>query len=471
MTTTTAEAETTPAPLPASFTQPARLVRLVMAPLLLLAALAVSAASANLPDFTTLVEAQSRVVVNIRTAETVVRERNLLPFPFAPERSPRRFEITSLGSGFILTKDGYIMTNEHVVRDVDRVTVKLFNGKEFDAKIIGTDPQTDIALLKVEPDGNLPVALLGDSDNLKVGEWVVAIGSPFGFEQTVTAGIISALNRRLPRENYVPFIQTDAAVNPGNSGGPLMNLRGEVIGINSQIFSRTGNFAGLSFAIPINIALEIQQKLREDGTIRRGFLGVYFGEVTPDTALAFGLDKPTGALVNQVIQNSPAEEAGILPGDVILEFNGATIMDSLDFPRIVGNAKPGDLVKIALWRDGERVVVEVEIGNASDRSDGGKQTLIGLQLENLTQEDKEHLDLEGGAKIVGLSKNEGEIPRGAGSLQPNDVIISAKINQRNVQINSINDLAEALKKNNAKVIALLVQRGRERTFYVPLELR
>jgi len=427
------------------------------------------AASANLPDFTTLVKEQSRSVVNIRTSETVVRERALLPFPFGDGR-PRRFEATSLGTGFILTTDGYIMTNSHVVDDVDKVIVKLIDGEEFDAKVIGTDPQTDIALLKIEAERPLPVVQIGDSEQLQVGEWVVAIGSPFGFEHTVTAGIISALKRRLPRENYVPFIQTDAAVNPGNSGGPLMNLRGEVIGINSQIFSRTGNFAGLSFAIPINLAMDIQQQLRADGTIRRGFLGVFFGEVSSDTAKAFGLDEPKGALVNQVIQGSPAEEAGILPGDIILRFNGVDVLDSEDFPTIVGNVRPNERVDAVVWREGAEVSLSVVIGE-SQASAAEQKSLIGMELENLSEEEKQQLGVDGGVKIVGLTEDESEHPRGVGSLQQGDVIISAKVNQRDIVIGDIRDLEEAISRAENKFIALLIQRGRERTFYVPLELR
>jgi len=426
-------------------------------------------ASANLPDFTTLVKEQSRSVVNIRTSETVVRERALLPFPFGDGR-PRRFEATSLGTGFILTTDGYIMTNSHVVDDVDKVIVKLIDGEEFDAKVIGTDPQTDIALLKIEAERPLPVVQIGDSEQLQVGEWVVAIGSPFGFEHTVTAGIISALKRRLPRENYVPFIQTDAAVNPGNSGGPLMNLRGEVIGINSQIFSRTGNFAGLSFAIPINLAMDIQQQLRADGTIRRGFLGVFFGEVSSDTAKAFGLDEPKGALVNQVIQGSPAEEAGILPGDIILRFNGVDVLDSEDFPTIVGNVRPNERVDAVVWREGAEVSLSVVIGE-SQASAAEQKSLIGMELENLSEEEKQQLGVDGGVKIVGLTEDESEHPRGVGSLQQGDVIISAKVNQRDIVIGDIRDLEEAISRAENKFIALLIQRGRERTFYVPLELR
>ncbi len=409
--------------------------------------------------------------MNIRTSETVVRERNLLPFPFDRDQVPREFEVTSLGSGFIISKDGYILTNNHVVSNVDKVTVKLNDGTEFEAEIVGTDPQTDIALLKIETDGNLQTIKIGDSNNLSVGEWVIAIGSPFGFEQTVTAGIISALNRRLPRENYVPFIQTDAAVNPGNSGGPLMNLKGEVIGINSQIFSRTGNFAGLSFAIPINIAIEIQRKLRQDGTIRRGYLGVYFGDVTPETAKAFGLEKPVGALVNQVIKDSPAEKAGLLPGDIILEFAGTVVENSLDFPSIVGGTSPNEKISIVIWRENRKMTVTVTIGETQQPGRINRRTLIGLELENMSSEELSQAGINGGIKITNFSPKQDSLPKGANVLRVNDIILSAKINQRDVKINNVSDLSDALKNNKSRFIALLIQRDEGRTFYVPLELR
>lgn len=434
--------------------------------------LAVAAAQAELPDFTALVRDQSASVVNISTTETVRREGPMLLFPFefapGPRQNPRRqFEVTSLGSGFIITKDGYILTNNHVVEGVDKITVKLSDNREFEARLVGSDPQTDVALLKIDVDEDLPVSRIGDSDNLSVGEWVVAIGSPFGFEQTVTAGIISALNRRLPREIYVPFIQTDAAVNPGNSGGPLMNLDGEVIGINAQIFSRTGNFAGLSFAIPINIAMDIQAELRDTGTVKRGLLGVHFGPVTPETARAFGLDTPRGALVNQVVEESPAKRAGILPGDIIVDFNGAPVEDSFDLPRMVGAVRPGETVSLTVWRDGAEVTLSATIGDASGSSE---TSVIGLKLEDVPRDELERLGISGGIRIVGFSSNPEDLPAGGRNLLQGDIIVSAKVNQREVKVDRVGDLAEAIRTAKSPFIALLIQRGGNRTFYVPLRL-
>src|SRR5687767_61782 len=324
----------------------------------------VLAQARELPDFTRLVEEQGSAVVNISTTQAVRRPqaggpgavpppqgqgpgmedeevleffRRFIPRQPGPGQGPGpggRPESRSLGSGFIISADGYILTNAHVVEGADEINVKLTDKREFKAKVIGADKRTDVALIKIEGTG-LPVVKFGDPNKLKVGEWVVAIGSPFGFENTVTAGIVSAKGRSLPQENFVPFIQTDVAINPGNSGGPLFNLRGEVVGVNSQIYSRTGGFMGLSFAIPADVALDIQKQLRENGRVARGRIGVVIQEVTRDLATSFGLDRPRGALVNSVEKGSPADKAGVEATDIITSFDGKPVESSSDLPRIV----------------------------------------------------------------------------------------------------------------------------------------
>src|SRR5476649_1015926 len=336
--------------------------------LLLFAPFGAGAQVRGLPDFTELVEKQGPAVVNISTSQAARERRGAQPqipnldeddpfyeffrrfIPRNPGQgpgqgpgqapSPREFESRSLGSGFIISADGYILTNAHVVEAADEINVKLTDKREFKAKVIGSDKRTDIALIKIEATG-LPAVKFGDPNKLKVGEWVIAIGSPFGFENTVTAGIVSAKGRSLPQENFVPFIQTDAAVNPGNSGGPLFNMRGEVVGVNSQIYSRTGGFMGLSFSIPIDVANDIVTQLKTGGRVTRGRIGVVIQPVTRELAESFGLAKSAGALVSSVEKGSPAEKAGVEVGDVILKFSGKDVNSSEDLPRLVGATKPG----------------------------------------------------------------------------------------------------------------------------------
>jgi len=319
----------------------------------------------DLPDFTRLVEEQGGAVVNISTTQAVrraalpqvpgVEDEEMLEFfrRFVPRQQPGpgvpRPESRSLGSGFIISADGYILTNAHVVEGADEINVKLTDKRELKAKMIGSDRRTDIALIKMDATG-LPAVRFGDASRLKVGEWVLAIGSPFGFENTVTAGIVSAKGRSLPQENFVPFIQTDVAINPGNSGGPLFNLRGEVVGINSQIYSRTGGFMGLSFAIPSDVALDVQRQLKEKGRVARGRIGVVIQEVTRDLATSFGLDRPRGALVNSVEKGSPADKAGMQRSDVITAYNGKTIEDTTALRNMVAETKPGTSVAITVIR-------------------------------------------------------------------------------------------------------------------------
>src|SRR3982751_121615 len=343
-----------------------------------LAAVSIAAvAQRDLPDFTRVVEEQGNAVVNISTTQAVRRSAALPQMPgiedeevleffrrFIPRQpgpgqpgqgqgqgpAPRP-ESRSLGSGFVISQDGYVLTNAHVVEGADEITVKFTDKREFKAKVIGADRRTDIALIKIDATG-LPAVRFGDASKLKVGEWVVAIGSPFGFENTVTAGIVSAKGRSLPQENFVPFIQTDVAINPGNSGGPLFNLRGEVVGINSQIYSRTGSFMGLSFSIPADVAIDVLKQLKDKGRVARGRIGVVIQEVSRELATSFGLGRADGALVNSVEKCSPAEKAGIEASDIIVAFDGRAVESSSDLPRLVGGTRPGSNATVEVWRKG-----------------------------------------------------------------------------------------------------------------------
>ncbi|HEY3146993.1 MAG TPA: Do family serine endopeptidase, partial [Dongiaceae bacterium] len=319
----------------------------------------------GLPDFTELYEQQGPTVVSIDVTQTVRRSqlpdlseddpfyeffRRFGQIPRGRER-PRDFEQQSVGSGFILSSDGYILTNSHVVDDASEVMVKLSDKREYKAKVIGVDKRTDTALLKIDATG-LPKVTIGDPDRLKVGEWVAAIGKPFGLENTITAGIVSAKGRELPNENLVPFIQTDVPINPGNSGGPLFNMKGEVVGINSLIYSRTGGYMGLAFAIPIDVAMSAARQLQEKGRVTRGRIGVQIQEVSKEAADAFGLSKTGGALVNSVEKGGPADRAGVESGDIILKVDGRAVNTSSELPRIITQIKPGTKIPVQVWRKG-----------------------------------------------------------------------------------------------------------------------
>ena len=343
-----------------------------------------TSAHADLPDFRDLVKETSPAVVNISTVQHAQQKSALsgqygmpddMPeifrhffgrqFPQGPV--PRR-DSNSLGSGFIVSEDGYILTNNHVVQGADEIIVRLNDRRELEAVLIGADPSSDLAVLKVDAD-DLPTVELGDSDKLDVGEWVVAIGSPFGFDYSVTAGIVSAKGRSLPNENYVPFIQTDVAINPGNSGGPLFNLEGQVVGINSQIYTRSGGFMGVSFAIPINVAMDVAEQLKSKGKVSRGWLGVVIQEVNKDLAESFGLDRAAGALVVQVVDDSPAESSGLVSGDIIVKVNGKDVQLSSDLPHLIGRLRAGDTAKLSVVRAGKRKTIDVEIGALPESDD------------------------------------------------------------------------------------------------------
>ncbi|MFC4486086.1 DegQ family serine endoprotease [Tepidiphilus baoligensis] len=408
----------------------------------------------RLPDFADLVEQVTPAVVNITVVSRSSAEA--LPFPF-DENDPffeffRRFGIPlpqipggrgeapvqrGLGSGFIVSSDGYILTNAHVVGEGGEdaeVTVQLADGRKFPAKVVGADRRTDIAVVKIDANG-LPTVKFGDPEKARVGQWVIAVGSPFGFEHTVTAGIISAKSRRLPDETYVPFIQTDVAVNPGNSGGPLFNMDGEVIGINSQIYSRSGGYMGIAFAIPSDVAQEVKDQLIAHGRVQRGKLGVVIQGMDEELAKSFGLDKPEGALVASVETDSPAGKAGIQPGDVIVGVDGQRIVDSADLPRIIGRRKPGETVRVELLRQGKRLEkrvtlaeLEEETAQASPgKKPSGEPAAAGISVRALTaQEAKERGLAEGGVMVTRVTG-----PAALAGLRPGDVIVA--VNQQPVR--------------------------------------
>lgn len=458
--------------------------------LLAIAVIALVSQYANareLPDFTDLVEKQGPAVVNVSTTQIIRNAQGMPGMPpgmdendpfyeffrrFAPP-APREEERQSLGSGFIISSDGYILTNAHVVDSADRITVRLTDKREFKAKVIGADKRTDVALLKIEATG-LPKISQGDPAQLKVGEWVVAIGSPFGFDNSVTAGIVSAKGRMLPQENYVPFIQTDAAINPGNSGGPLFNMRGEVVGINSQIYTRSGGSMGLSFAIPIDVAMEVVSQLRATGKVTRGRIGVTIQEVTRDLAESFGLDRPGGALVSGVEKGGPADKAGIQVSDVILKFDGKEVNTSADLPRIVAKARPGVKSVAQVWRKGKIREITLTVGEMPDESrmaqrngrNGGPSSSgmsverLGLTLSELTASQKSELQVSGGLLV--------EDAKGAAAragVQRGDVILSIN----NTPADSLSQLKDVLKQiPKGRNVALLVRQG-DNTTYIAIK--
>ena len=443
--------------------------------------------AAQLPDFTDLVEKFGPAVVNISTTSTA-RSPVASQMPNVPEDDPfyeffrrfvpqpgqpREFQSQSLGSGFILSADGYVLTNAHVVEAADEITVKLTDKRELKARVIGSDRRTDIALLKIEATG-LPAVRVGDPNRLKVGEWVVAIGSPFGFENSVTAGIVSAKGRSLPQENFVPYIQTDVAVNPGNSGGPLFNLRGEVVGINSQIYSRTGGFMGLSFAIPIDVANDVVQQLKATGRVIRGRIGVVIQPITKELADSFGLPKAQGALVSSVEKGGPAATAGVEPGDVILRFDGKPISASEDLPRVVGGTKPGSRVTMQVWRSKASRDVQVTVAELPDdrtkasprRGVPGKPPaatpgVLGMSLIELNDAQRKELKIEGGVLVENA---QGAAARAG--IRRGDVIVGVN----NQDVKSVDHFRELMGQvEKGRIVALLVRRGAN-SLYVPFRI-
>lgn len=454
----------------------------MFAAVLMLGQVLTAQAEEALPDFTTLVEQASPAVVNISTKQKLPDrriaagqipdleglppmfreffERNMPQQPRSP-RGDRQREAQSLGSGFIISSDGYVLTNNHVVADADEIIVRLSDRSELQAKLVGTDPRTDVALLKVEGK-DLPIVKLGDSEKLKVGEWVLAIGSPFGFDHSVTKGIVSAKGRTLPNDTYVPFIQTDVAINPGNSGGPLFNMKGEVVGINSQIFTRSGGFMGLSFAIPIDVALDVSNQLKKDGKVNRGWLGVVIQEVNKDLAESFGLDKPAGALVAQVLEDGPAAKGGLQVGDVILSMNGQPIIMSADLPHLVGSLKDGAKAKLEIIRNGKRQNLDVTVGALPDEdadittpgqgSAERSSNRLGVAVSDLTAEQKKALELKGGVVIKEVLDG----PAALIGLRPGDVI-SHLNNQAIGSAKEFTEIAKDLPKNRSVSMRVLRQ--------------
>jgi len=468
---------------------------LALAVLTLAAPLAGAQGRVGLPDFTDLYEKQGPAVVSIDVTQKIRRPR--LPDiseddPFyeffrrfgqiprgggrgAPERE---YESQSTGSGFILSGDGFVITNAHVVEDSSEVTVRLTDRREFTAKVIGSDKRTDVALLKIDAK-DLPRVVIGDPDKLKVGEWVVAIGKPFGLENTMTAGIVSAKGRDLPQENLVPFIQTDVAINPGNSGGPLFNMRGEVVGINSMIYSRTGGFMGLAFAVPIDVAMNSVKQLQEKGRVTRGRIGVQIQEVSKEVADSFGLKQAQGALVNSVEKDGPSAKAGVEAGDIILKVDGREVRQSNDLPRIITSVQPGKKVTLTVWRKGQPREIPVTVAelkedtpsaqnprrqNAPAPKEKAKPNRMGLVLSDLTDEQKKELDVKGGVvidDIVGVVR---------GNVQPNDVILAIIQRGQPIEAKSAQQVNDALAKlDKGASVTLQLKRG-ENTFYATLRV-
>ena len=432
-----------------------------------------------LPDFEKIAAQQGPAVVNISVSGTVKTGLSGLPgFPQVDPNDPfyeffRRFQMPApqnnvpthgLGSGFIVSPDGVILTNAHVVANADEVIVKLTDKREFKAKVIGIDKPSDVAVLKIKA-SDLPYVKIGDPQQVRVGEWVVAIGSPFGFENSVTAGIVSAKSRSLPDDNYVPFLQTDVAINPGNSGGPLFDLNGDVIGINSQIYSQSGGYQGLSFSIPIDVAMKVEKQLLDHGKVSRGRLGVLIQEVNQDLAKSFGLPKPAGALVSSVEKGSPAEKAGIESGDVILKFNGKEVASSRDLPAMVADVTPGDAAKVEIWHDGRAREVSVNVGEMKFASNDEKPVKgakggLGLAVRPLTADERKQAEVAEGLLVEDVQDG----PAAKAGIESGDVILSVN----GEKVGSAEKLRSLVSKHD-KNVALLVLRGNNKMF-VPIQL-
>ena len=436
-------------------------------------------ATTQLPDFVQLVEKYGKGVVNISTVREArvvegadpfgfderhaeIFRRFGFPFPFGggPRQEPER---RGTGSGFIISADGLILTNHHVVDGADEIKVRLTDNREFTGKVLGSDAKTDIAVVKIEAK-DLPYLTMGNSDELKVGEWVAAIGSPFGLDNTVTSGIVSAKSRKLPSDQYVPFIQTDVAVNPGNSGGPLFNMKGEVVGINSQIFSTSGGFMGLSFAIPSNLAMQIKDQLVKNGKVTRGRIGVVIQSVTQDLAESFGMKTPKGAIVSQVEKDGPAAKAGLQEGDIITAVNGQAIDDSVDMPVIIGSMAPGSIAKLSIIRNNKDMTLDVKVEEApnesasSNASKTAAANKLGVTVRPLNDEEKAKAETEGllVTESTGAARKAG--------IREGDIIV----NVNGVKIKKTDDLARVLEKN--KNLRVLVQR-RDGRIFIPVRLK
>ena len=439
------------------------------------------AIAANLSDFTAIVAESGQAVVNISTMSKKDPHEGNAPAapgegdPFAPFGLPfgqppggpeDQMPSQGMGSGFIISADGLVLTNAHVVDGATEVTVKLADRREFQAKVVGIDKLTDTAVLKIEAT-QLPTVKLGKPADARVGEWVMAIGSPFGFENSVTAGIISAKSRSLPEEGYVPFIQTDVAVNPGNSGGPLLNTRGEVIGINSQIYSRSGGYQGLSFAIPIDVALNVEKQLVEKGKVTRGRLGIGVQDISQSLAESFGLSKAEGALVGMVPGDGPGAKAGLKPGDVVLSVNGQPVHSSGELPPMVADLKPGSEAVLNVWRDHKSMDIKVVVAELEDKSADAKGSheaqvpkgRLGLSVRPMNPEEQTKAEVKGGLVVEAVKG-----PAARAGLRRGDIVLAVN----GQSITSAEQLADLVKNAN-KHVALLVKRGGD-TMFVPVEL-
>ena len=437
-----------------------------------------------LPDFTKLVEQEGGAVVNIqasRTNENTTLASGENDIDQLPENDPfseffKRLQPSqsdliepgddeyNFGSGFLISSDGYILTNTHVLSGMNSIKVVLNNRREYTARLVGSDTQTDIALLKIDAQG-LPTVKIGDPKTLRVGEWVAAIGAPFGFDNSVTAGIVSAKGRSLPNENYTPFIQTDVAINPGNSGGPLFNLRGQVVGINSQIYSRSGGFMGISFAIPIDVAMNVADQLRRNGKVERGRIGVVIQEVSYDLAKSFGLQAANGALISQVTPGGPADKAGLQPGDIVQSVNGENVKASSDLPVLVGMMPPGTQLTLGIWRNGKREEVQVTLGSSNTgNADTGNQSGSGTNADNGSGFTSEPTGLQLRSQGQGLLVLQVEGAAQQAGLRRGDIILMVN----RTTVSDENSFNQAL--NHAdRTVALLIQRGNSKLF-LALEL-
>lgn len=442
---------------------------------------AVATPLVTMPDFSTITSRDGPAVVNISVTGTTKTSMEsmagidpddpMFEFfrrfggQFGQRGQQREVPVRGQGSGFIVSADGIILTNAHVVKDASEVTVKLTDRREFRAKVLGSDPKTDIAVLKIDA-RNLPTLQLGSTKDLKVGEWVLAIGSPFGFENTVTAGVVSAKGRSLPDDSYVPFLQTDVAINPGNSGGPLLNARGEVVGINSQIYSRSGGYQGVSFAIPIDVAIQVKDQIVATGKVSHARLGVAVQEVNQAFADSFKLDKPEGALVSNVEKGGPADEAGLRSGDVIRKVDGEPIVASGDLPALIGQKKPGSRITLDVWRQGERHEISARLGDASEKTRTvarnearAGQGKLGLALRPLQPQEKREARVDAGLLIEDAGG-----PAALAGVQPGDVLLAIN----GTPAKSVEQVREVAAKAD-KSVALLIQRDGDRIF-VPVRL-
>ncbi|MBT8449040.1 MAG: DegQ family serine endoprotease [Gammaproteobacteria bacterium] len=432
----------------------------------------------NLPDFTGLVKQVAPAVVNVSASKEVKQRssrRSILDefFGRSTPRGNQQYgpQPSAEGSGFIISSDGYILTNRHVVDDADLVEVRISDGREYTAEVIGTDAGTDVALLKIQADEKLPVLRTGDSENLEVGEWVLGFGAPFGFDQTVTAGIVSAKRRTLGREQYVPFIQTDVAINPGNSGGPLVSMKGQVVGINSQILSRSGGYIGLSFAIPIETALHVAEQFKKYGEVKRGYLGVQYQDVTYDLAKAFDLENVSGALLNHVQRDSAADKAGLKNGDIILSFDGKKIRRSGELPFVVGLIEPGTEVEVEIVREGKRKEIDLVVGErptaeaVATTETELDSSLLGILVEDIDADTKRDIEADG---ILVTQITQG--PAARAGIRRGDIIL-AVANRTVSSVNEFQELVESLPRNQGIPVLILRSPGIQRflTLYIPEE--